>query len=441
MEKTLTITDLTRRIQDLLEGQLGPMWVSGEVSNLRHQSSGHVYFSLKDAESTLAAVMFRGDAVKQALVALKDGAQVLVYGRLSVYAAKGNYQFVVRTVQMQGQGRLQLEFERLKRQLHSEGLFDPARKRKIPTLPRRIGVITSPTGAALQDFLSILKRRGFAGEIYVFSAKVQGQGAAASLIAQLEYAQSFPLDLVVLTRGGGSLEDLWCFNEERLVRAVAACRYPTLSAVGHEIDFSLCDFAADARAETPSGAAELISSSTLALRERHRQVKKRLAHLCALFFERKQQRLERVQRALLNMTPSRRIERHYLRLDEYTLRLESAINGSLRTKKLQLLRLQERLRRLPLKQQLGGYYGRMKYVKSKLHAASMQGLKALAQQLVALQLRLHNVSQPATLQRGYALMTTLDAQPVSSAQGTSQATCLRAQWADGAWIVHTINRE
>ena len=262
-DQVLSVGDFTGRLKRLLERSVPPCWVRGEVSNLKRQASGHVYFTLKDSESQLSAVMFRGDASRQSLK-LEDGMQILVYGELSLYEPRGSYQIIVRFTLAAGQGELQLAFERLKQQLKEEGLFEPERKQPLPALPTRIGIITSPTGAAVQDFISILRRRDWLGELVVLPSLVQGEGASGSILERLIWAEaSGSFDLIVLSRGGGSLEDLWAFNEEQLVRAVAACSIPTISAVGHETDFSLCDFAADVRAETPSGAAELISSSYL----------------------------------------------------------------------------------------------------------------------------------------------------------------------------------
>ncbi len=263
-----TVSEFTRRLKALIESGLAPCWVRGEVSNLRAQASGHVYFSLKDAGAQVSCVLFRGDAARLA-APLREATQVVVFGAAGVYEARGQYQLVVRVVVEDGVGRLQREFEALKRRLADEGLFAPERKRAIPLLPRCVGFITSPTGAAVQDFLRILTRRGWRGRVVVLPVKVQGEGAAAEMEAMLRLAGRLEIfDLLVIGRGGGSIEDLWAFNEEALVRAVAASTVPVISAVGHEIDFTLCDFAADVRAETPSAAAELISSAFVAFAER-----------------------------------------------------------------------------------------------------------------------------------------------------------------------------
>ena len=266
--RPISVTEFTRRVKNLLEGSMGACWVKGEVSNLRIQPSGHVYFSLKDAGAQLSAVMFRMQAARQT-VKLRDGLQVVALGDVGVYEARGQYQLVVRTLVDDGVGALQREYEALKRRLSEEGLFDAARKKPLPQMPGTVGFVTSPTGAAVQDFLRILIRRGWRGRVVVLPAKVQGEGAAAEMVAMLGLAGTLGIfDLIVIGRGGGSIEDLWAFNEEILVRAVAACPVPTISAVGHEIDFTLCDFAADLRAETPSAAAELVSSEFVRFAER-----------------------------------------------------------------------------------------------------------------------------------------------------------------------------
>src|SRR5277367_3800042 len=268
--RPLSVTEFTRKVKTVLEGSMGACWVRGEVSNMRAQPSGHVYFSLKDAGAELSAVMFRMQAARQT-VKLRDGLQVVAHGDVGVYEARGQYQLIVRTIVADGVGALQREYEALKRKLSDEGLFDPGRKRPIPQMPATVGFVTSPTGAAAQDFMRILIRRGWKGRVVVLPSKVQGEGAAEEMVEMLRLAENLGIfDLIVIGRGGGSIEDLWAFNEEALVRAVAASRVPTISAVGHEIDFTLCDFAADLRAETPSAAAELISSEFVRMAERTR---------------------------------------------------------------------------------------------------------------------------------------------------------------------------
>lgn len=315
-DRIATVTEFTRRVKGLLESQIPPGWVRGEVSNLRQQSSGHVYFSLKDAGAQLSAVLFRGDALRQS-VELRDGQQVIVFGEISVYEARGNYQLIARAIVDDGVGRLQREFEALKRRLQAEGLFSSERKRALPEMARTVGFITSPTGAAVRDFIQILRRRKWRGRVVVLPAKVQGAGAAEELVAMLRQAAELELfDILVIGRGGGSLEDLWAFNEEVLVRAVAASPVPVISAVGHEIDVTLCDFAADVRAETPSGAAELISSRFVACNERLDQAGVALLRRVDNEFSTLQRRVEHQRARLRLLSPSAQVEQGFLRLDD-----------------------------------------------------------------------------------------------------------------------------
>jgi exodeoxyribonuclease VII large subunit len=325
-----SVTEFTRRIKVLLESGLRPGWVRGEVTNLRVQASGHIYFALKDAGAQIRGVMFRGDATKQT-VKLREGSQVVAWGEVSVYEARGEYQLIVRAVLEDGVGRLQREFEALKARLAAEGLFARERKRALPSLPRTIGFVTSPTGAAVQDFLRILIRRGWRGRVVVLPAKVQGEAAAEECAAMIRWAngqglaQELSFDLLVVGRGGGSLEDLWAFNEEVLVRAVAESRVPVLSAVGHEIDFTLCDFAADVRAETPSAAAELVSSGFVAEGERLERIAERLGGAVAVELATINRRLERADERLRLLSPAAQVERGCLRVDDLRNRLAAAL--------------------------------------------------------------------------------------------------------------------
>jgi len=263
-ETILTVTQVTRRVKEVLENQVGAVWVQGEISNHRRQASGHHYFTLKDAGAQLSCVLFKGSA--QAVRApLADGMMVQAFGDITVYEARGQYQMLVKKVQAAGQGALQARFEELKRRLAAEGLFAAEVKKTIPRFPRTVAIITSPTGAALQDMLNILTRRAPYLRILVAGVRVQGAGAEHEIAAALrmlteESGGALPqIDTIVVARGGGSLEDLWCFNEEAVARAIFDCVIPVISAVGHEIDFTIADFSADLRAPTPSAAAELLA--------------------------------------------------------------------------------------------------------------------------------------------------------------------------------------
>lgn len=404
-----TVTEFTRRVRELLKGGLPAGWVRGEISNLRAQASGHFYFSLKDAGAQLGCVLFRGDAARQSVV-LKDGLQVLVYGEVDVYEARGHYQLIVRAVVDHGVGRLQQQFEELKRRLAAEGLFDPAQKRALPLAPACVGFITSPTGAAVQDFIRILRRRDWRGRLVVLPAKVQGVGATEEMVAMLRTAQESGLfDLLVIGRGGGSIEDLWAFNEEPLVRAVAACTVPIISAVGHEIDTTLCDYAADIRAETPSAAAELISSQHLNCVERVLNAGTAIEDIAAMRIERARQRLDHARSRLRLLSPAAQIEQNQLRLDDLTNRLGSALRHA----------VQERRERLG-------------QARARLAAASPERRVQLeSHRLLALLKRLESASPQSVLKRGFALVRDEQGKPVARAAGLAAGRRLVTEFADG----------
>lgn len=413
--RALSVTEFTRRVKALLEGGIRPGWVRGEISNFRAQASGHLYFSLKDAGAQVSAVLFRGDAARQS-VQLRDGMQVVVYGEVSVYEARGQYQLIVRAVIEDGLGRLQREFEALKQRLAQEGLFEAARKLPIPPMPHTIGFITSPTGAAVQDFIRILHRRAWRGRLIVLPAKVQGEGAAAELVEMLRMAEAAGVfDLLVIGRGGGSLEDLWAFNEEPLVRAVAGCRIPTISAVGHEIDFTLCDFAAGLRAETPSAAAELISSRFVEQLERLSQADGALERLTDLEIETKQARLEHATSRLRLLSPAAKVERGQLRLDDLSNRLGSAFQHAHQ-------RNRERLQKLA----------------AQLAQRSPEiRVQFESHRLLALWKRLQSASPRSVLNRGFAIVRDASGTPVPRRAELGARQAIEIEFADGSMRAST----
>ncbi|MEX0643269.1 MAG: exodeoxyribonuclease VII large subunit [Pirellulales bacterium] len=276
-QQALTVAQLTAKIKDLVETGFPSVWVAGEVSNFSRPQSGHSYFTLKDEQAQIRAVMWRGTASKLKFD-LADGLDVICHGHLDVYAPRGSYQLVVDQLQPKGVGALELALRKLREKLAAEGLFDPARKRNLPTFPRQVAFVTSPTGAAVRDFLEVLRRRWRGVDVLIIPARVQGEGAAQEIVAGIRLANrlSSPPDVLVVGRGGGSLEDLWAFNEEPVVRAIAASRIPTVSAVGHEIDVTLSDLAADVRALTPSEAAERVVPSVEELTVRMRGFRDRM---------------------------------------------------------------------------------------------------------------------------------------------------------------------
>ena len=278
-QQTLTVAQLTAQIKSSLEGEFPNVWVVGEISNCSRPQSGHAYFTLKDDQAQIRAVMWRSAAAKLKFE-LADGLDVVCHGHIDVYAPRGSYQLVIDELQPKGVGALELAFRKLREKLAAEGLFDPARKRKLPVFPRRVAFVTSPTGAAIHDFLQVLRRRWRGVDVLVIPARVQGDGAAQEIVAGIRLANRISprLDVLIVGRGGGSLEDLWTFNEEPVVRAIAASKIPTVSAVGHEIDVTLADLAADVRALTPSEAAERIVPASEEISARVRSYQQRLRH-------------------------------------------------------------------------------------------------------------------------------------------------------------------
>jgi exodeoxyribonuclease VII large subunit len=330
----LTVSALTRKVRGLLEDGIGEVWVEGEVSNLRRQSSGHAYFTLKDAGSQIACVLFAGQTAQLRSMNFADGVQVQLQGSLTVYEPRGNYQIIVRRIQERGVGALQAKFEELKRRLDAEGLFDSTKKRPLPKFPRRIGVVTSPTGAAIQDFLNVLHRRQRGIEVVICPVRVQGKGAAAEIAEAIRLLGDPsttglpPFDVIVVTRGGGSLEDLWEFNEEAVARAVAASPVPVVSAVGHEIDFTICDFAADFRAPTPSAAAEILSADSGELLDKLQHLTARLGRPVLMRLDGLSNQLVALQRTALFLEPRRILQERQQTLDRLLEDLQSIAESS-----------------------------------------------------------------------------------------------------------------
>ena len=390
----LSVTEYTKKIRVKLENSIPASWITGEVSNLRIQSSGHAYFTLKDEGSQLSCVLFRGDAIRQS-VQLQEGRQIIIFGDISVYEPRGGYQLIVRILMESGLGKLQLAFERLKQKLAQEGLFAPERKKAIPLFPKTIAFITSPTGAAIQDFISILKRRNWGGKLYVLESLVQGEQAPDQLRNQLKKVLSIKeIDLLVIGRGGGSLEDLWAFNDEALVRDLASCSIPTISAVGHEIDFTLCDFVADLRAETPSAAAEIIT------RNFYGHVKD----------------LQSLGHRLKRLSPGSVIEQLFLRLDDLQ-------NRSLLAIKEKLFQYHEGLSRLQL----------------RLSGVSPKALlRYYEEQLKQLKTRLVNAGVSSQLKRGFALIKNTKGHLLKSKKDLIAGEELRIQFEDGDVLVKVL---
>jgi exodeoxyribonuclease VII large subunit len=329
-EAVWSVAELTAQLKDLLESSFPAVWVSGEISNFSRPSSGHCYFTLKDDQAQIRAVMWRGTATKLKFD-VHDGLEVVCFGAVDVYAPRGSYQLVVSKLEPKGIGALELALRKLKEKLAKEGLFDHERKRPLPRFPRRIAFVTSPTGAAVRDFLEVLRRRWAGADVIILPTRVQGDGAAKEIAAAIAKVNQLPLgvDVMVVGRGGGSLEDLWCFNEEAVVRAVAGSRIPVISAVGHEIDVTLCDLAADVRALTPSEAAELVLPAQAEIQAAVDERRRRLVAALRNKSITARQRLTQLGERRVFRAPTEWIRDRAQRLDDIAMRTARAVKHRL----------------------------------------------------------------------------------------------------------------
>ncbi len=405
-EKVYTVTRLTEEIKDLLEEEFPFIWLEGEISNFRIPPSGHCYFTLKDASSQIRAVFFKSG---QSGLSFRpdNGLQVLCFGRLSVYAGRGEYQIIIERMELKGWGALQLAFEQLKERLFKEGLFDPERKKPLPLLPRRVAVVTSPTGAVIQDFLRILYRRFRNIQVSIFPVLVQGETASLEIEEAIKCLNrsSLGIEVIVLARGGGSLEDLWPFNEERVARAIAASSIPVISAVGHEVDFTIADFVADLRASTPSAAAELLIEPQREWESNIKDLRDRLIQQVFQKIDPYKETLFHFQKRLGD--PRRRLVDLTLRLDDYGVRLRLALRGILGKKKDALGWNQEKLAmRNPQDKILAGSNS-LEIQKLKLKGLFLRKLEQVETGLKAQNKTLQALNPWGVLDRGYALVRTL----------------------------------
>lgn len=434
----LTVSELTGMVRSLLEIEIGDVWVEGEVSNFRRQSSGHLYFTLKDEHSQLACVMFRGAAAAGGSL-LADGNRVQLHGAVTVYEARGQYQLIVKVVQPLGRGALQAKFEALKAKLAAEGLFDAARKRPIPRFPRTIGIVTSPTGAALQDMLQILARRAPWVRVLVNPVRVQGTGAAAEIAAAIgEFTTwargsnpTLQVDVLVVARGGGSLEDLWEFNEEAVARAIAASDLPVVSAVGHEIDFTIADFAADLRAPTPSAAAELLVPDTAVLRARLQATGELLRRSLSDWTERARERLQTIARGELLRAPRRRIDEERQRVDQASAALWREMKGRLDTLGHLLAQLSKTIRPNAVAAAVDAGRQEILLLQQGLAHRVAQRLQAEHARLQRAGGLLRVLGPQATLGRGYTITMDESGRALASTREVRPGLKLRTKVSDG----------
>lgn len=397
-----SISQLTRRVKSLLENQIGQVWISGEISNWKVAASGHAYFTLKDADSQIDAVMFKG-RLSRLRFDPESGQEVLALGRITVYERRGNYQIILEEMQPRGVGALQLAFDKLKKKLSDEGLFDESHKKPLPLLPQRIGIVTSPTGAAIRDILHVLDRRFANVHVLIHPARVQGDGAAAEIVAGIRALDAWGVDVMIVGRGGGSLEDLWPFNEEAVVRAVFEAKTPIISAVGHEVDFSLSDFAADLRAPTPSAAAEVVVKEQQALVEGVTQLRARLGRALQHRLEGARRRLAMAQRSYVFERPDELIRQRRQEADELRMRLEDALGEQARTARDRLRHATRALALLSPDARLQRVRERSVELRSRLHAVGGKLLDRPRHEFANKLAKLNALSPIAILTRGYAL--------------------------------------
>ena len=429
--KVHSVAELTSQVRRLLEKEIGQVWVTGEITNLRVQGSGHIYFTLKDSTAQLSCVLFRGETQVDRAI-LQDGRKVILGGGLTVYEARGQYQLRVTSIELQGIGALQMAFEKLKQKLKTEGLFAQERKRALPRYPRRIGLVTSPTGAAIRDVLRVVERRNPSLEIILAPCRVQGEGAGAEIAAAIRLLNEYHrlemgavggqirpamparpepeevprvagLDLILVTRGGGSLEDLWAFNEEIVARAIHQSDLPVVSAVGHEIDFTISDFVADLRAATPSAAAEILTEGVFSSCEFVAEANARIRQLAGRQLQSKIDELSRTAQRLARQHPRRRLEDWLLRLDEVQGGLGRGVRKTMQQHRVNWRNLAERLSRV--RPTLLLHQRREVFQQAELRFREQAGhrLRELRHRLAPLEARLRLLGPEQVLSRGYSI--------------------------------------
>ena len=436
--KVYTISELTRQIKQALEDEVGHVWVEGEISNYKVYGSGHAYFSLKDATAQLSAVLFAGArAGVSAATRLADGQRVRAYGQITVFENRGQYQLIVRKIEAAGLGALMQRFEELKAKLQAEGLFDSARKRPLPRLPQRIGIVTSPTGAVIHDMLNVLGRRFSNLQVRLAPVKVQGAGAAeeiAGAVALFNRAcgpeSEWPADVLIVGRGGGSLEDLWAFNEEVVARAVAGSAIPVISAVGHEVDFSLCDFAADLRAPTPSAAAELVIAPKAEFEAELARYARALRQALQQRAAELRSRLAAARSAPLMQQPEQVVERLAQRVDTLDMRQDHAVRQRVQVAGQRAEQAFSRLRLLR-ERKVRQVEARVVLDERRLAQACLLQAERLRTRVTGLERQMVLLSPLAVLDRGYSLTRTGEGVLVRSVADTKPGDRLATQVKDG----------
>jgi exodeoxyribonuclease VII large subunit len=438
--KTLTVTELTFAIKSLLEPQFRGISVQGEISNFKRQASGHLYFSLKDTGAQVSAVLFKGNAAQLARIP-KEGDQVVAIGELSIYAPRGGYQIVIRELQFLGLGELLLKFHQLKESLQARGWFDQEKKKPLPKLPKRIGVVTSPTGAVIQDILHVLTRRFRGFHVVLNPVKVQGEGAAAEIAQAIDDFNQYELaDVLIIGRGGGSIEDLWAFNEEAVARAIFASRIPIISAVGHETDFTIADWVADVRAPTPSAAAEIAIAEKANLLRFLRDAKNHLEQHLRRQVGEIRQKLAIFQKHPLFASPQSIVEPKAQALDAIEEDLFTAVRMKLQKEKLALQAFERQLALLEPTRKISEWKTALKGYRDRLAGAMEQFLLLKRERLKRVGDHLQSINPHQLLKKGYSILFSENENSIIlSTKNLSPGASVRALLHDGE-IIATVDQ-
>ena len=436
-EKSIfSVSELTRKIRNLLEYKIGEVWVEGEISNLRKQASGHQYFTLKDQNSQLPCVLFRGNASKINLD-LEDGQEIEVRGEISVYEPRGNYQLIVRSAQLKGQGNLQLEFEALKKRLNDEGLFREETKNIIPSFPNTICIVTSPTGAAVRDMISVIQRRAPWVKIIVYPVLVQGSQASSQIVEALTNIEKWSnegkisIDTIALTRGGGSLEDLWPFNEEITARAIHKINIPIVSAIGHEIDFTISDFIADLRAPTPSAAAEILVPEKEEIQRNLHNLNHTLKSRVINTIERQNERIDYLGTRTLVNEPIRILSELEQSTDWKSESLQKSFLEALGNKEKSISRFNHRLTLCHPAKQLEEVSGKLKIISQSLEHKLSKKFSELEEKYERSALSLKNLGPNSVLERGFSLTQDEDGKLITSSKEMNSGGKIITRLKDG----------
>jgi exodeoxyribonuclease VII large subunit len=429
--RVVTVSQFTEELRALVDREFGVLWISGEISGTKVATSGHYYFTLKDQEAQLKAVCFRGTA-RYLKFKPQDGVAVIARGRLDVYPGRGDYQLIVESLEPRGYGALQFAFEQLKKRLAMEGLFETSRKRKLPKLPRRIGLVTSAKGAVIQDMLNILGRRFPGLHIRLYPAVVQGEGSVEAVCRGIEYFSrtKWP-EVLIVARGGGSIEDLWTFNEERVARAIAACSVPVIAAIGHETDFTIADFVADLRAATPSAAAELVICTREQLLEQIEGCRRKLIQSVRYRMIQAARRVQAVGVDRAATVLHRAINRRAQKVDELEYRARDVVRFGLEVRKRRLRELEARLRRQDVTLRLAQLRHRVERARTSLEQCMRLRMSKAENRLAISVGNITQLSPLKVLDRGYALVQTPEGVLVRGPEEAPVGTDLKIRLARG----------